>query len=128
IVASSSALDTDWVGRLTLVRADGYSQRLTDGWVRARARRGDFRNDPLTPGKAESYQVDLWGTCVAVQPGERLRFAVMSGAFPVLTRNLNTGGDLSRETQPVVAHQVLYHRLSFVTLPIVNGLQEIKTP
>ncbi len=83
VVASSSAKDTDWVARLTLVRADGYSQRLTEGWVRARARHGDFRNDPLTPGQAETYQIDMWGTCVAVRPGERLRVSIMSGAFPV---------------------------------------------
>ena len=82
-VARSSAKDTDWVARLTLVRADGYSQRLTEGWVRARARHGDFRNDPLTPGQAETYQIDMWGTCVAVRPGERLRVSIMSGAFPV---------------------------------------------
>jgi hypothetical protein len=131
LVASSSAKDTDWLARLTLVRADGYSQRLTEGWVRARARRGDFRNDPLTPGKAERYQLDLWGTCVAVQPGERLRLAIMSAAFPLLTRNLNTGGDLSLETTPIVAHQTVFHgpgRISSVTLPIVDRLTEIRTP
>ncbi|MFN8517754.1 MAG: hypothetical protein U0841_35305 [Chloroflexia bacterium] len=38
-----------------LVRADGRSQRLTEGWRRARTRRGGFRNDPLTPGTAETY-------------------------------------------------------------------------
>ncbi len=131
VTASSSARDTDWVVRLTLVRADGYSQRLTEGWVRARTRRGDFRNDPLTPGKPESYQIDMWGTCVGVRPGEHLRLAVMSGAFPVLTRNLNTGGDLGRETTPVVAHQTVFHepgRLSFVTLPVVGSVKAIPTP
>ncbi len=131
ILASSSAKDTDWVARLTLVRSDGYSQRLTEGWVRARARRGNFRNDPLTPGKPETYQIDMWGTCVSVRPGERLRLAIMSGAYPLLTRNLNTGGDLGLETEPVVAHQTVYHeagRLSFVTLPIVDRTREIATP
>lgn len=131
IVATSSALDTDWVARLTLVRADGYSQRLTEGWVRARARRGEFRNDPLTPGRAERYEIDLWGTCVAVKPGERLRLSVMSGAFPLLTRNLNTGGDLALETKGVVARQAVHHQpgqLSFVTLPFASGVREIATP
>jgi predicted acyl esterase len=55
----------------------------------------------------------------------------MSGAYPVLTRNLNTGGDLSLETKAVVAHQTVYHqprRLSFVTLPIVDRPQGITTP
>jgi len=122
LFASSSARDTDWVARLTLVRADGYSQRLTEGWVRARERNGNFRNDPLAPGEVERYQLDLWGTCVAVRPGERLRLAVMSAAFPLLVPNYNTGGDLGRETEPVVAHQSIWRggaRASFVTLPVL---------
>lgn len=131
VTASSSARDTDWVVRLSLVRADGYSQRLTEGWVRARTRRGEFRNDPLTPGKPETYDIDMWGTCVGVRPGERLRVAVMSGAYPVLTRNLNTGGDLARETTPVVAHQKVFSepgRLSYITLPVVPAVRVIPTP
>jgi putative CocE/NonD family hydrolase len=124
IVASSSARDVDVVARLSLVHADGTSQRLTDGWVRARARNGEFRNDPLTPGKAETYHLDLWGTCVALTPGQTLRLSVMSGAFPLVTPNLDTGGPLGTERTPVVAHQAVYHergRLSSVTLPIVDA-------
>jgi putative CocE/NonD family hydrolase len=131
IVASSSARDTDWVARLSLVRADGYSQRLTDGWIRARARHGDFRNDPLVPGQAETYQLDLWGTCVQLRAGEQLRLAVMSAAFPVLDRNLNTGESLAHGTRMVVAHQAVWHetgRLSSVTLPIVDHPREIDPP
>ena len=131
IVASSTAKDTDWLARLSLVRQSGYSQRLTEGWVRARARHGDFRNDPLTPGKAETYQLDLWGTCVTVAPGERLRLSVMSGAFPLLTPNLNTGGPLGTESRPVIAHQVILHdqaAKSFVTLPIVDQPRRIPMP
>src|SRR5262249_45028010 len=121
IVGSSSARDTDWVVRLSLVHADGYSQRLTDGWIRARARHGDFRNDPLVPGRPETYPIGLWGTCVGVREGEQLRLAVMSAAFPVLDRNLNTGESVARGTRMVVAHQAVWHeagKVSSVTLPI----------
>ena len=131
LVAASSAYDTDWVARLSLVRADGYSQRLTDGWIRARARHGDFRNDPLVPGRPETYQIDLWGTCVGVRPGEQLRLSIMSAAFPVLDRNLNTGESLAHGTRMVVAHQTVWHeagKLSFVTLPIVDHLRTIEVP
>jgi putative CocE/NonD family hydrolase len=120
--AASSATDTDWVARLTLVRRDGYSQRLTEGWVRARARNGNFRNDPLVPGQVERYDIDMWGTCVAVRPGERLRLSVMSAAFPLLVPNFNTGGDLGLETTPVVARQSIHRsgpRASYVSLPVV---------
>jgi putative CocE/NonD family hydrolase len=131
IFAASSARDTDWVARLSVVRADGYSQRLTEGWVRARERLGNFRNDPLEPGRVERYELDLWGTCIAVRPGERLRLAVMSAAFPLLIPNLNTGGDLGLETEPVVARQSVHRggaRASFVTLPIVAAPRMISRP
>lgn len=131
VVASSSARDTDWVARLSLVKSDGYSQRLTEGWVRARVRHGEFRNDPLVPDQPETYQLDLWGTCVGAAAGERIRLAIMSGAFPLLTRNLNTSGDLSVETTPVVARQTIYHdasRRSFVTLPIIDQPNWVSKP
>ncbi|MCC7133528.1 MAG: CocE/NonD family hydrolase [Gemmatimonadales bacterium] len=129
--AATSARDTDWVARLTLVRPDGYSQRLTEGWVRARARDGEFRRSPLPPNVAVEYQIDLWGTCVVVRPGERLRLAVMSAAFPLLARNLNTGGDLGAETEGVVARQAIHHepgRLSYLTLPIIDRPNWIPKP
>ncbi len=131
IVAGSSARDTDWVARLSLVRADGYSQRLTDGWIRARARNGDFRNDPLVPGRSETYQIDLWGTCVGMRAGEQLRLSIMSAAFPVLDRNLNTGESTAHGTRMVVAHQSVWHeagKLSFLTLPVVDRPPTIDTP
>lgn len=131
LFASSSAVDTDWVARLSLVRRDGYSQRLTEGWVRARARHGNFRNDPLEPGRVERYELDLWGTCVAVRPGERLRLSVLSAAFPLLVPNFNTGGDLGLETEPVVARQRVYRggaRASFVTLPVVTTPRAVPRP
>ena len=131
VVASSSARDTDWLARLSLVHRHGYSQRLAEGWVRARARHGEFRNDPLTPGHPETYDIDLWGTCVTVEPGERLRLAIMSGGFPLLTRNLNTGGPIGSDTTGVVAHQEVCHdemRASYVTLPVVESPHYISTP
>ncbi|MEZ4588991.1 MAG: CocE/NonD family hydrolase [Gemmatimonadales bacterium] len=131
LFAASSARDTDWVARLSLVRADGYSQRLTEGWVRARERKGNFRNDPLTPGQMERYDLDLWGTCVAVRPGERLRLAVTSAAFPLLVPNFNTGGSLGLETEPVVAHQTIGRGgewASFVTLPVLERPRYVPKP
>lgn len=131
LTAATSALDTDWVARLTVVRRDGYSQRLTEGWVRARARDGEFRRAPLPVGAPVRYEIDLWGTCVVVRPGERLRLAVMSGAFPLLARNLNTGGDLGTESIGVVARQTIHHepdRPSFVTLPIIDRPRWIPRP
>jgi uncharacterized protein len=127
VTASSSARDTDWVARLSLVRADGYSQRLTEGWIRARTRHGDFRNEPLTPGKPETYSIDLWGTCVSVRPGERLRLALMSAAFPLLARNLNTTDPIGTATRLVIARQAV-HPGTAIILPVVEAPTEIPRP
>jgi putative CocE/NonD family hydrolase len=122
IHASSSAKDTDWIARLSLVHPSGYVQRLTEGWVRARSRNGDFLNEPLEPGKVEKYSIDLWGTCVEIGRGFTLRLTVMSAAFPLISRNLNTGGDQTTEVDGVIANQTVFHdalRPSSVMLPVL---------
>lgn len=123
LYAASSAKDTDWIARLSLVHPDGYVQRLTEGWMRARARNGEYRNDPLTPGKVEHYKLDLWGTCVDVSEGYSLRLTVMSAAFPMLALNFNTDEDIGSASEGVVAEQTIYRSAEYpssVTLPIVN--------
>ncbi|MEO8448929.1 MAG: hypothetical protein ABI647_04005 [Gemmatimonadota bacterium] len=68
---------------------------------------------------------------MAVEPGAQLRLSIMSAAFPLLARNLNTGGRLGSEATPIGAHQVVFHGAagsSFVTLPIVEKVHEIETP
>lgn len=122
LYASSTAVDTDWVARLALVHPSGYVQRLTEGWVRARARNGDFGNDLLTPGSVERYEIDMWGTCVEVKSGYSIRFTVMSAAYPLIARNLNTGGEIESESESVVAEQSIFHDDSFpsaVVLPVL---------
>jgi hypothetical protein len=122
VYAATSANDTDWVARISLVHPSGYVQRLTEGWVRARFRNGLFKNELVQPGIVEQYKIDLWGTAVEVRPGYALRLSITSSTFPLLARNLNTGGDITNETNPVVASQTIYHNTiysSYVTLPIL---------
>jgi putative CocE/NonD family hydrolase len=122
IYASSSARDTDWTVKLLDVWPSGFAQRLNDGIVRARFRHGNEREDPLTPGAVEKYELDLWGTCQRLDAGHRLRVEVSSSAFPKFDRNLNTGGPLGKEKAGVVAEQTVYHdraHPSHIVVPIV---------
>ena len=122
LYASTSARDTDWIARLSLVHPSGYVQRLTEGWVRARSRSGIFKNKLVKPNKVEEYKIDLWGTAVEVRHGYRLRLSITSSTFPLLARNLNTGEDVTNETKAVVASQKIYHDTiysSYLTLPIL---------
>ena len=120
--ASSDARDTDWAIMLLDVFPDGHAERVQDGFVRARFRKGMDREVLLVPGRVERYELDLWFTSTVFQPGHRLRVSISSALFPKYDRNLNTGGNNERDATFVVAHQRLLHDAAHpthVVLPVV---------
>lgn len=123
LFAASSARDTDWTAKILDVHPSGFAQRLNDGVVRARFRNGNDKEELLTAGKVEEYEIDAWSTCVELQKGHRLRLEIASSAFGKFDVNPNTGGPIGSEAQQVVAEQTLYHdrlRPSHVLLPVVS--------
>ena len=78
------------------VHPDGYSQRLNDGIVRARFRKGR-EQEVWLEGTIDEYQIDVWATCQTLLPGHRLRVDISSSANPKFDPNMNTGGPLGRE-------------------------------
>lgn len=123
LFASSSARDTDWTAKVLDVHPDGYAQRLNDGIVRARFRKSLEREELLTPGQVEEYDVDCWSTCIRLDTGHRLRLEISSSAFPKFDRNMNTGGPLGTESKGVIAQQTVYHdrlRPSRLIVPVVG--------
>lgn len=127
LFAASSAKDTDWTAKVLDVHPDGYAQRLNDGIIRARFRKGLDRQLPLEPGKVEEYEIDCWSTCIRLPKGHRLRVEISSSAFPKFDRNLNTGGPIGTEKAGVPAEQTVFHdsgRASYVLLPIVPATAE----
>jgi hypothetical protein len=126
LAAASSARDTDWTAMILDVHPDGFAQRLNDGIVRAKFRHSDSKPELLTPGKAETYEIDAWATCVELQRGHRLRVDISSSAFPKFQPNLNTGGDDGVGTERLTAAQTVYHertRASYLVVPIVPHTQ-----
>ena len=120
--AASDRKDTDWTVMLLDVWPDGHAERVQDGLVRARFRKGMDKEVPLVPGQVERYDVDLWFTSIVFKPGHRLRVSIASALFPKYDRNLNTCGNNERDSVFVVAHQRLLHDAAHpthVTLPIV---------
>ena len=102
---------------------DGHAERVQDGIMRARFRKGFDKEVMLTPGSVERYDLDLWFTSRVFAPGHRLRVSVSSSLFPKYDRNLNTGGNNERDSTFVVAHQKLLHDAghpSHVVLPVVR--------
>lgn len=120
--ASTDRKDTDWTVMLLDVFPDGHAERIQDGLVRARFRKGMDKEVPLVKNQVEKYDIDLWFTSSVFPAGHRLRVSIASALFPKYDRNLNTGGNNERDSTFVVAHQRLYHdpaHPTHVVLPVI---------
>jgi len=124
LFASSSALDTDFVARLTDVYPDGRSINITEGVLRARFRE-DVWGEPklLEPGNVYELAIELQITSNVFMAGHRIRVDITSSNFPLWDRNLNTGDDPGTGTEWLSAEQTIYHdasRPSHIVLPIIE--------
>ena len=122
LYASSSAADTDFMAKLVDIWPTGFTQRLTDGMVRARFREGMAHPALIEPGKIYHYSIDCWNTSQVFKAGHRIGLEISSSAFPKYDRNLNTGAPLGVTTEMVVAEQRIYHdegHPSAIVLPVI---------
>jgi len=118
---SSTAVDTDFVVRLTDVFPDGRSMLVCDGIQRARYRESNYRPSLLDPGKVYELAVDLWATSHLFRRGHRLRAVVNSSNFPRFDVNPGTGESGATATATVIAENVVYldcARPSHFVLPV----------
>ena len=123
LYAASSAKDTDWFMRLSMINDSDVVYPLVHGVIRARYRNSFSKPELLEPGKVYEYHLDLWHTGITVPAGNRLRVEVASAAFPMFSRNLNTGGHNETETEFVKATQTIYHDASHpshILLPVIS--------
>jgi hypothetical protein len=124
--AASDARDTDFTAVLSDVLPDGRALKLGPlvGIRRARYRNGYDREEMLTPGKVESYRIELFDIAHRFLPGHRIRLEIASSAAPVYNPNQNTGNPVATDTEWKVAHQTVYHdrtRASSITLPVMSS-------
>jgi uncharacterized protein len=124
LFVSSDARDTDFAVKLVDVDCEGRAFNVQQGVTRARYRNG--YDDPrfLEPGAIERLEVDLHATSIVFAAGHRIRIQVAGSDFPLYDRNLNTGGDNSRDTDWVTATNTVHHGPddgSHVVLPVVGG-------
>jgi putative CocE/NonD family hydrolase len=114
--------DTDFMAKLSVIKADNRVMNLVDGVLRTRFREGYEREVLLTPGEPVRLELDLWATSYRLAPGERLRLDITSSNFPRLARNLNTGEPFGEGVATRVAQQTLFldaARPSHVVLPVI---------
>jgi putative CocE/NonD family hydrolase len=121
LFASSSAVDTDFVARLTDVFPDGRAIQLQAGALRARYRDPDADPSLLEPGRVYRFEIDMWATACRFKAGHRLRVDIASADFPKYDRNTNRGGEPG---SPLTARQTIYHdpeRPSHLEVMIIDG-------
>lgn len=118
----SSAVDTDFMAKLIVVKPDGRAFNLVDGGLRTRFREGYEAPKLMEPGQRYRLELDLWATSYALAPGDRLRVDVTSSNFPRLARNPNTGAPFAETTELVAAEQTIHlshDAPSHIMLPII---------
>jgi len=122
LYASSSAVDTDFTGKLVDVWPNGFAQDLTEGIIRARYRDSQVKPELMNPGQIYKFTIDLWSTSNVFKAGHKLRLDISSSNFPRFDRNPNTGADPESATRWVKATNVIYHdsaHPSVLVLPVV---------
>jgi len=123
--AQSDARDTDFTAVLTDVYPDGRAVALGPniGIRRARYRHGTVKEELLTPGKPETFPIELFDIAHRFLPGHRIRVEISSSAAPMFNPNQNTGNPVATDTEWKVARQTVYHdrtRASAIVLPVVS--------
>ncbi len=122
LYVSTSAVDTDFTGKLVDVWPNGFAQNLTEGILRLRYRNSESTAELANPGQIYHITLDLVATSNVFLAGHKLRLEVSSSNFPRFDRNLNTGAVQALGTSFVKATNVVYHdraHPSAVILPIV---------
>lgn len=122
LYVSSSAVDTDFTGKLLDIWPNGFAQNLSEGILRLRYRNSQEKPELATPGEVYHINVDLWATSNVFVPGHKLRLEVSSSNFPRFDRNLNSGEEQARATHMLKATNVIYHdkaRPSALIVPAV---------
>jgi putative CocE/NonD family hydrolase len=122
---SSSAVDTDFCGKLVDVHPDGRAIILCEGFQRARYRESLAEPKLMRPGEVYEVVIDLAPTANVFLAGHRIRLEVSSSNFPRYDRNSNTGGNhpYVPEGDMVEAVNHVHHgpaHPSRLTLPVID--------
>jgi uncharacterized protein len=126
LFASTSARDTDFVGRLVDVYPNGYAHPVADGIITCKFRDSLEHPTLITPGEVYELTVDLWWTSNKFQKGHKIRVEVTSADFPRYAPNMNTGHRYGEDRRGTVAHQKIFHdskRQSHILLPVIGNIR-----
>jgi uncharacterized protein len=122
--AQSSASDTDFTAKLTVVKPDGAVINLNNGILRTSFRDSLSDPKPITPGQPSQYEIHVWPTSYEFRAGDLIRLEISSSDYPQFAPNPNTGAPFGQDSSIQTATQTILHDAthpSAVTLPIIPG-------
>src|SRR5262252_956625 len=123
LFVKSTAVDTDFTGKLVDVAPDGFAMNVAEGILRMRYRDSRERSSVMNPGQVYQITLDLWATSNVFLRGHTLRLEISSSNFPRFDRNLNTGEESGSGRKFVSATNTILHddqHPSALVLPIIR--------
>lgn len=120
--AASTAVDTDFVIRVSDVDNEGVARKISDNVIRAEFRNGFSKPEKLEPGKVEKFKIEMNFNGYMFKKGHKIRFDVTSSNYLEFFPNSNTGINPYYDPKPIIAKQRIYHGgkyPSHVKLPII---------
>jgi putative CocE/NonD family hydrolase len=135
LFAATSGSDADWVVKLIDVypqeykkepKMAGYELMIVDDVFRGRFRNSLTKPEPITPGKVETYTIDLHGADHVFKKGHKIMVQVQSTWFPIIDRNPQKYVPnifMAKESDYQSATQKVFHSVSFascIELPVVK--------
>ena len=120
--AQSSAPDTDFTAKLTVVKPDGEVVNLNNGILRTSFRDSLSNPTPTPPNQPTAYRIQIWPTSYLYRAGDRIRLEISSSDYPQFAPNPNTGAAFGQSADTVVATQTILHDAahpSSITLPVI---------
>jgi putative CocE/NonD family hydrolase len=122
--AQSTASDTDFTAKLTVVKPDGAVINLNNGILRTSFRDSLSDPKPTTPGQPAQYEIHVWPTSYEFRAGDVIRLEISSSDYPQFAPNPNTGAPFGQDSSIQTATQTILHDAthpSAMTLPIIPG-------
>lgn len=123
--ASSSAVDTDFIVRVSDVDEKGTARKISDNVIRAEFRKGFENPELLEPGKVEKYEMEMYFNGYVFKQGHKIRIDITSSNYYEFFPNTSTGIDPYKNPDPIVAVNKIYHGREYpshVKLPILYGM------
>ena len=123
LFVKSTAVDTDFTGKLVDVAPDGTAIDVAEGILRMRYRDSREHASLMNPGEPYEINLDLWATSNVFLRGHTLRLEISSSNFPRFDRNLNTGEEIKNERKFVSATNTIVHdeqHPSALVLPVIH--------